>query len=476
MPVNRLKAPEIPEFVDWFNSDQPIKISDQFGKVVLLEFWTTSHVNCEQLLLDSNYLEKKYRDGLTVIGIHAPKYPYEQDSKHLEAAINRHKVNHPVVQDSSYQLMKKYGVRDWPTVILIDPEGFIIGALRGDSNREQIESLIQQQLMLAEQKNIRQYNKTVLTEQALHGNELSYPSRIYVKENKIFISDSGHNRIVEVNLNGTVCRSFGSFHPGLLDGHESDALFNNPQGMELIEDFLFVADTGNHAIRRIHLHTGEVHTIMGNGKRAKPLTQVYDDPEQAELNSPWALTSYKGEVYICMAGTHQIWKWQLSMNQLTPFMGTGNEDLADGLSPMAAFAQPTGICAGEFGLYVSDSESSAIRFIRMPDGQVTTLVGKGLFEFGDTDGLNHVARLQHPLDLQYDHNRRLIWICDTYNNKIKYLSLQNNELHSLSLTGLDEPGGIFLDNDILWIANTNAHQILKLELDKGQLSVFEIKE
>ena len=476
MPATRMKAPEFGVNANWLNTDVPVRIADQFGKVVLLEFVHEGDVKCKQLINDTVLLQKKYRDGLTAIGILSPKFPHQGEPDHIENTINRHQIGFPLISDNNYKWFKKFGVREWPTIILIDAEGYIVGAIRGKNNREKLERLIQQHLNLAEMKNIRQCNKTPLKDHLLKGDTLSYPGRVYATENKIYVADSGHNRILEINPQGYVTRTFGSFHPGLLDGNESDALFNSPQGMEKVNDFLYVADSGNHAIRRIHLQTGEVHTVMGNGMPGKLNAKGYNDASQAQLNSPWALNYYRGEVYVCMAGLNQIWKWQLSMNQFAPLFGSGEESLRDGAAPSSSFAQPMGICGSEFGLYVVDAESSAVRLIRMPDGYVSTLVGAGLFEFGDEDGAHQVARLQHPMDIQYDQKRQIIWICDTYNNKLKYLRLNQRDVNTLSLQGLDEPSGLHLHNDTLWICNTNAHQLIKLNLEHGQMSVIEVHE
>lgn len=475
MSAPRLKAPELPDDIEWLNTEFPVRLSEQKGKVVLLTFWTGSNISCVQMLTDSGYLEKKYRNGLTVVGIHSPKYPREADSDHVKKIIQKNRVTHPVVNDHDCHLLKKYSVQEWPTIVLIDAEGFIIGAIRGQSNPGQLESLVQKELSLAEQKNIRNYEPSSYQETQMETTMLSYPGRILATDTKLYISDSGHNRVLEANMDGQITRSFGSFQAGLLDGHNSDALFHNPQGLELIDDFLFVADASNHAIRRIHLHTGEVHTVMGDGTPGVAGAEVYNNPAVAQLNMPWDLTNYRGALYISMAGCHQIWKWQLSMNHLLPYRGSGEPVSADGLDHTAAFAQPMGISGGDFGLYVVDSESSSIRLIRMPDGQVSTLLGTEA-GFGDLDGPNYMAQLQYPMDLQYDENRQLIWICDTFNNKIKFLRLATNEVQTLAIDGLDEPGGFYLHNDILWVANTNAHDIMRLDLQKGSMTEFSVGE
>lgn len=473
MAASRLKVPELPDNLQWFNTDLPIKLEHQVGKVVVLAFWTGSYASCLHLLENFRYLEKKYSSGLTIISIHSPQYPSESKLSHVKNTIQKNKVLHPVINDANCYLLKKYGIKDKPTLILVDAEGFIIGAIRGHANLAQLESVIQKELTIAEKKNIRSYQQSSQTQACSNLTQLYYPGKILATSNKLYISDSGNNRVLEANLNGRVTRSFGGRRAGLLDGEETDALFNNPQGLEIIDDFLYVADCFNHVIRRINLHTGEVDTVMGNAVVGQADFQGYSNPADAKLNMPWGLENYQGALYISMAGSHQIWKWQLSVNRLIPFRGTGQLKSADGLDQVAAFAQPTGLSGGESALFVCDCLSSAIRKINMPDGYVSTLVGRAA-EFGDMDGPNYMARLQYPLDLSYDQKRQLLWLCDSYNHKIKYLQLRNNEVQTLEIQGLNEPSGMYLYNDILWVANTNAHELVRLDLQQGSLSVVKM--
>jgi DNA-binding beta-propeller fold protein YncE len=167
----------------------------------------------------------------------------------------------------------------------------------------------------------------------------------------------------------------------------------------------------------------------------------------------------------------------MTENHLTVLSGSGREDLVDGAAQDAALAQPSGICLGEYGLFFADAETSSIRFSRLPDGQVTTLVGKGLFEFGDQDGDANRALLQHPMGVVYDKKTNQVYIADTYNNKIKQLNIKSKEISYIDAgPGLNEPGGLSLVDDTIWIANTNAHEIRRLNLKSRKIEVLEINE
>ncbi len=288
--------------------------------------------------------------------------------------------------------------------------------------------------------------------------------------------DSGHNRIIVTNHHGRVTRVYGNNSPGLLDGFTESAAFNHPHGVVKVKDHLYVADTGNHAIRRINLINGEVQTIAGTGKQGRFEAMSYTDPLTANLNSPWDLAFDGSTLYIAMAGQNQIWRLHLTNNVLERFAGSGRKALTDGKAIKSALAQPSGLTQGGNELFVADAETSAIRIIRLPDGKVTTLVGEGLFEFGDRDGTGKEVRLQHPMDVAYCQTDKMVYIADTFNHKIKLLDIQSRTVSSLECKGLIEPSGISVQGNSLWIANTNAHSVGRLDLASGLYEKLDIHE
>jgi len=473
----RIRAPELPDTLQWVNTDAPVRLSNLRGKMVLLDFWTSGCINCMHAMEDMHYLETKYKDNLVIISIHSPKFPHDNELETVIKAVNRHHIKHPVAHDSVRRVWTKYVIKAWPSIVLIDTEGYVIGSLRGEGRRRQIDQLIQQYLEIAEQKNILNLEPVPIRVNPEPESLLSFPGRVIVSGNSLYISDSGHNRVVEVNHYGRVTRVFGSGAAGLLDGFGRDAAFNNPQGLLLINDFLYVADTGNHAIRRINMQTDEVLTIAGDGQLGRYKERYFHDPMSTRLNSPWDMCYYEGELYIAMAGSHQIWKMDLTENSLQVFSGTGQENLIDGAPDVAVYAQPSGLAVDEQCIYVADAESSSIRMIRLPDGQTTTLLGTGLFAFGDADGGWSSALLQHPQALCLDGRNELLYIADSYNSKIKIMDMSSRGISTFEIgRDLNEPGGICLSGDTLWIANTNAHEILKLDLLNHEVEVLELNE
>lgn len=473
----RIRAPELPGNLEWFNTQQPLTMAGLRGKVVVLDFWTYCCINCLHVLPDLKYLENKYPDSLAVIGIHSPKFENERRPAQLQKAINRHHIRHPVANDPRFQLWRAYGIKAWPSLIFIDPEGYVVGVLRGEGRRKQLDELIREHIERAERKGVLTRSPLPLSLQEEPPAALRFPGKVLATRNHLYIADSGRNRILETHHEGRIRRIFGSGTADLLDGVEQAASFNNPQGMVHAGDFLYVADTGNHAIRRIHLKTGEVMTLAGTGRQGRYVADRFSDPLEAPLNSPWDLAYHESNLYIAMAGQHQLWRINLNHLAIERYAGSGREDLSNGAPERAGFAQPSGLAVSAGRLYVADSESSAIRSLDIASARVDTLVGKGLFDFGDRDGIGREARLQHPLGLAIDDERNALWVADTYNSKIKRIDLKTNQVSKFKFAHpLDEPGGLSLFRDKLFIANTNTHEIVCLDLQSRFAEVVNVCE
>jgi thiol-disulfide isomerase/thioredoxin len=473
----RVRAPELPGDLEWYNTDKPLTLASQRGKVVLLDFWTYCCINCMHVLPDLRYLEKKYPQHLTVIGVHSPKFENERVGAQLQKAINRNHICHPVANDPGFQLWRTYGIKAWPSLILIDAEGYVVGLLRGEGRRQQLDELIGKHIEEAEAKGVLQSFPMEVSAKPEAPAALSFPGKVLVTANSLYIADSGRNRILQTYHDGRIRRVFGSGTPGLLDGSETAAMFDNPQGMVIVGDFLYIADTGNHAIRRIHLKSGEVMTLAGTGKQGRYVADSFRDPQAAALNSPWDVTYCESNLYIAMAGQHQIWRMNLNHLGIERYAGSGREDIVDGTRERACFAQPSGVVAHNDQLFLVDSETSAVRNIKLTGDSVSTLVGKGLFDFGDRDGVGLEARLQHPLGIAADDERNALWIADTYNSKIKRIDLKTNEVSRFKFSHpLNEPGGLSLYRNKLFVANTNAHQIVAVDLQTRIAEVVDVRE
>jgi len=477
MRVNRYRAPEFPDLTEWLNVDNAVSLQGQGGKVVLLAFGSWSSVACQHMLEDLDWLAKQYRDNLTIIGIHAARFPHEKSRDHLQKSILRNRIRYPVINDPEFQLSQLYGIRRWPSVVVIDTNGLIVGALTGEGKRARLEQVLQKLL-----ENRRPQLSVVSSErenpqQAADGRgPLSFPGKVLVAGSRIYIADSGHNRILETTEHGSIVRQFGGDSSGFRDGIGMEAAFSNPQGMVLTDEFMYVADTGNHAIRRIRRHSGEVETVAGTGRVAiTPSGDYFAEPAAADLNSPTGLAMSRNVIYIAMTGLHQIWSLSLITNTLEIFAGSGREGIVDGMSRSACFAQPSALAVMDDTLFVADAKSSAVRAVDLATRQVSTLVGRSLCDCGDTDGHAAEARMQFPLDIHADPRHKLLWVADTYNNKIKRIQTKNKLVSSVPVDHrLDEPGGLAFNGDSLYIANTNFHEIVCLNLRNGKTQALNV--
>jgi len=482
----RVRAPEIQGGRGWLNTDKPLSIAALKGKVILLDFWTYGCINCIHIIPDLKKLEAKYANQLVVIGIHSAKFQNEKETENIRHIILRYEIEHPVYNDSEYAVWQSYGVRAWPTQVLIDPAGYVVGAASGEGNYDVIDQAIAK--LVEEFRKKGELNeeplKLVLERAKVGDLPLAFPGKIVTDaaSDRLFIADSNHNRIVVTKLDGTLVETIGTGEIGAADGAFDKATFHRPQGLALSGDLLYVADTENHLIRRINLKSRNVETIAGTGQQSHQYFQTGPAREIA-LSSPWDLQLTGNTLYIAMAGPHQIWKLDLAQNEVSTFAGSGREARLDGSLKEAGFAQSSGMAIIGQTLYVADAESNIIRAIDLVAGQVKTLVGGDLFEFGDVDGTGDDVRLQHPLGLVTYGDKLLI--ADTYNHKIKELDPQKEKVTSLFGTGRPgqsdgkspsfyEPAGLSIANGKLYVADTNNHAIRVVDLKTKQASTLKI--
>ncbi len=481
----RFAAPELDGGTEWLNTSGPISMKDLRGKIVILDFWTYCCINCMHILPDLKYLERKYPNQLVVIGVHHPKFENEHDSENIRSAILRYEIEHPVVNDSNSTIGQNFGFSSWPTLVLIDPEGKYVGQQPGEGNRELFDNVIAKMITYHRAKGTLDETPVSfhLEREQQTPTPLRYPGKVLADEagGRLFISDSNHNRIVVSSLDGKLIETIGTGAIGRKDGGYDEAQFDHPQGMTLVGDQLYVADTENHLLRAIDLKTKKVATVAGTGEQSHGRLTVADGPQPAALtplNSPWALQHLNGMLYICMAGPHQLWTHKPGTDTVQVFAGTGREDIIDDALDGSALAQPSGITTDGKALFLVDSEGSAVRRVTLgAKGEVTTVVGphdlargRSLFEFGDIDGPADKARLQHPLEVLFHQGN--LFVADTYNHKIKLVNSQSGETASWLGTGkrgtdikagavqLSEPAGLTIIGDELLIADTNNHRIL----------------
>lgn len=493
----QVTAPEFPLKMDWLNTERALSLRELRGKMVLLDFWTYCCINCMHVIPELKKLEKKYAHQLVVIGVHSAKFTTEKATDNIRQAALRYEIEHPIVNDKDFEIWQSYAARSWPTLVLINPKGKIIRQISGEGVYEPFDDLLSRAIPYFREQGVLDEKPLdlQLERQSALPSLLSFPGKILADEqsSRLFISDSNHNRIIITTLEGDVLDVIGAGAIGSQNGSFAAAEFNHPQGVALDEELLYICDTENHLIRKADLKARTVETLVGTGEQARTFN-VDGIGTDVALNSPWDVLAIGGLLFVAMAGPHQIWVINPDTGQAVPYAGSGRENHIDGPLRQAALAQPSGITTDGQSLIFADSEVSSIRAASLnPNGAVSTIVGEGLFDFGDVDsgtvdgtGKLLPVRLQHPLGVTYLDGK--LYVADTYNHKIKVLNPKSREIQTFAGAGergsqdgeartaqFNEPSGISATSNSLFVADTSNHLIRKIDLATKQVSTLELK-
>lgn len=463
-------APELSDRLTWPGRAQALCMADLHGAPALLLFGCASSAWTRQRLDDISRLLRRHGDGLQAAALLAPRFDAERDPRSLQQLQSEHALTYPLALDADWVAWQQFGIESWPTLLLLDAEGRERQRVVGAGPVAELAELVQALVAEAPEAPARQKPASNGKRGLMPELPLSFPTAIVVGAGKLYLADTGHHRILECDLNGRILRQFGSGAYDFLDGGASVAAFRRPQGLTLQRETLFVADTGNHALRRIDLLSGEVGTLCGHG----------DGPSQAgtaSIDQPCGLQASSSHLYVAMAGDNRICAYNLSSNVLETVAGSGAYAINDGNGMFAAFAQPTGLALRQDVLYVCDAAGSAIRAVYLRDQRVQTLVGQGPYDFGNIDGPRSIARLQWPRAIALDPHDPLLWVADAGNDRICTLRLGGGVVTNHSLPQrLHNPGGIACGDNALWIADTGAHALLRLDGRDGTLRHVPIGE
>jgi DNA-binding beta-propeller fold protein YncE len=482
---NRPEAPELDGGIAWLNVAKPLTMKELRGRVVLLDFWTLCCINCIHTLPDLAKLEAKYPGVLVVIGVHTPKFPNEEKTESIQKAILRYEIKHPVINDARQAIWRRYRVSSWPTLVLVDPDGKYYGQISGEGAYDVLDQHIG--------KLVKEYKtKKLIKEEPINfelvkemqRGPLFFPGKVLADaaSKRLFIADSTNHRIVITDLDGKKIAIAGTGKEGKDDGAFDKATFSDPQGMALDGNTLYVADRKNHMIRALDLKKQTVKAVAGTGEQQRENRGSGGPALKIGLNSPWDLLLHDGKLFIAMAGHHQIWTLDLAKEQVEPYAGNGREDIGDGPLATSMFAQPSGLASDGKSLYVADSEISAIRALPLNGkGEVRTIVGEGLFEFGDVDGEGSKVRLQHALGVALRDGK--LYVADTYNSKIKLIdpvkrtceTFKGEQPGWLEKGTFNEPGGLSFAGDKLYVADTNNHRIRVIDMKTRAVTTLALQ-
>ncbi|MCL5770191.1 MAG: redoxin domain-containing protein [Planctomycetes bacterium] len=481
-----VRAPDFPADFTWINTPEPLSFRHQLkGQVVLLDFWTYGCINCIHMIpREERLLHHFAGQPFEIIGVESAKFSNEAVASHVRDAVLRYGITNPVIVDRNMTLWNMYGVKAWPTLVLVDASGYIVGSAAGEAGYHPLERVIARTIAVDRRDGALAAHPLNLPAQhrLVSATGLLFPGKIIAnaRAHRLFIADTGHNRIVETTWPDALghCRllaAFGNGKAGHVDGPAGTAEFNAPEGLALDGDSLYVADTMNQDIRRINLRTDNVSTVLGEGK------EVYDPTGGGVgtgqgIDSPWDLAARGQTLYIAMAGEHQLWTMNLLTDQAGALAGSGAEGLRNGPADQAMLAQPSGLALRGRILYFADSENSAVRGLNLRTMEVFTVIGHGLFDFGDRDGGPHTALLQHDLGVAV--LGKYLLVADTYNDKLRLINPATRQVRTYAGTGqpgtgrpgspleLNEPGGLGVAGHDIFVADTNNQRIVEINAAK----------
>ncbi|MEW2062943.1 NHL domain-containing thioredoxin family protein [Streptomyces sp. NPDC007002] len=472
----RVRAPELIGKGGWLNTgDQQYTLADLRGRIVILDFWTFCCVNCLHVLDELRELEEKHRDTVVIIGVHSPKFVHEAEHQAVVDAVERYEVHHPVLDDPELATWKQYAVRAWPTLVVIDPEGYVVAQHAGEGHAHAIEKLVEElEAEHGAKGTLRRGDGPYVAPEPV-ATHLRFPGKaLLLPDGGFLVSDTTRHRLVELDADGeTVRRHFGTGERGLSDGGPDEARFSEPQGLAVLPDGrIAVADTVNHAIRALDLTTGTTSTLAGTGRQWWQGTPTSGPAREVDLSSPWDLAWFGDRLWIAMAGVHQLWTYDPEGGTVGVAAGTTNEGLVDGPAAEAWFAQPSGLAVSADGerLWVADSETSALRWVDR-DEHVHTAVGTGLFDFGHRDGAAGQALLQHPIGVTALPDGSVA-ISDTYNHALRRYDPASGEVTTLA-TDVREPSDAVLADGDLVVVESARHRLTRLRLPEEAVRVAD---
>jgi thiol-disulfide isomerase/thioredoxin len=463
----RVRAPELYGAGGWINTAEPLTLAGLRGRIVLLDFWTFCCVNCLHVIDELREVERRYADVLVTIGVHSPKFAHEADHDALVAAVERYEVDHPVLDDPGLVTWNQYAVRAWPTLAVIDPEGYVVAQLSGEGHGHGLAALLDELIEEhAAKGTLRRGDSYLALAPEPRPSQLRFPAKVVVlPSGDLLVGDARNHSLAVVSPDDldTVVRRIGSGRRGHVDGLAADAEFAEPQGVlvlpasiaEAVGFDVVVADTANHLLRGVSLSTGEVTTVAGTGAQWMRGSAGGGKALEVDFSTPWDLAWYGDAVVVAMAGTHQLWAFDPVAGTAAVLAGTTSEGLRDGPALTSWMAQPSGLAADGDTLWIADSETSALRFLR--DGALHTVVGQGLFAFGHRDGPAEEALLQHPLGVTLLPDGSVA-ICDTYNNAIRRYDPVTDDVTTLAV-GVAEPSGAVLVDGHLVVVESAAHRL-----------------
>ncbi|MGB6036703.1 MAG: hypothetical protein WBG42_10590 [Cryomorphaceae bacterium] len=467
---------------NWINAAMSKMETEHYGKFTIVHFGTFDNFMSTADMEDLSLLQKEYPNIRVLISLN-PKFGYPTAEEDILSELEKRQIPLPVYIDRDFELWECMKVEFWPTTMFFGPQGSLVEAHEGRLNLEELRMSMPEvinRLRPFIDKNPEPFygmppgrwkKRTVL----------EYPAGLAVneRESMIFVSDQLGDRILGLTLDGNIMYCIGNGEKGFKDGALEQATFNGPRGMAMdSENFiLYIADTDNHAVRKVDLINDEVTTIMGTGMTPRRMPKKIVGMNSL-INAPTDLLLDGNDLYISMQGSNQIWKMDLRTGVAEPIAGSESFGFTNGEALSSDLAAPSGLSADPSGaLFFTDAQASALRYV--DDGKVETSVGEGIFTFGYADGKKDDVKLRYPNGIvSYDEK---IYLADTYNHCIRVIEpfKQRSETvsgnHSIAgyrngFTPLfNQPMDVAMLGKTLIIADAGNGALRTLNLESGEV-------
>lgn len=469
-------ALELPKELTWLNAEQQSLFAHR-GRVVVLLFWNASSVYCHNALLELAQLQRKFPNALSAIAIHIPKFTAELDDRIVMDMYDRLDIQLPVANDKNCISWQDYEIISWPTFVIIDSNGKLIHKVLGDMQYKNIEAKVAALISQVAEDLSNKPKALKCNPKNKSFQILNNPCGLFIHKGLLYISDTGNNRVLECSTDGHVKRIFGNGLALNMDGPSAESAFCRPLGLCLAREYLYVADSGNHSIRRIRLLDGYVDTLLGNGTPGRACDQIVSDYHHVQFNNPTSVNVCQDILVLADSGNNCLWMYNLVSRKFNLLVGSGELGLIDGLGAKVEMAHPLSITGSKNCLYIAEGSSSSIRTVSVPEGNINTLVGHGLFQFGSEDGGFQTANLQHPSCLVLDDKHGILWIADSYNRKIRTYDIANNQLSSSTIAAnFLNPCAIAKDEESIWIADSISNTIYRYYIATDYLTRVTIQD
>jgi len=465
----------------WYNVAKAPSGDDLKDRVILFDFWNYSCVSCIQSFPEIKKLKERFGNKLVVISVHSSIYDNEKDDNSVKKAVLKYDITNPVVNDADLKIFNEFEVKAFPTYVIVGPNGREYKRYEGSNSFSDIKSSIKKLVKKYKFSLNREFLPMRLEKYHTIGNVLSFPSKIAYAKNfsynsrnlpVIFISNLGQNNIIVSSLSGEIIETIGATSDYMIDGSFEQASFKFPQGLVFNNNKLYVADSGNNAIRVVDFKEKKVSTLIGDGVRGGVFSNK-DNVENIRLSTPLdlELSSDKKNIIIANSGTNQILSYNLKKKDIVVLAGNGKKGIDDGNYPNNSLAQTSDLEFYKGKLYFVDSASSSLR-VMDKKGKVSTLIGKKSLDFGNKNGSKKEALMQNPLALSVDETG--IYILDSFNHQLKKYSFQSKKISSLvgkkkgddvgskSNTSFNEPSGLVSILGKFYVVDSNNNRILSV--------------